>query len=57
MEAMPREPLPVHLHEYFERNVEHGRMMDQLRQRISERILQAGSKEANPASLPPADKP
>lgn len=56
-EAMPREPSPVHLHEYFERNVEHGRMMDQLRQRISERILQAGSQKARAASLPPTDQP
>jgi len=57
MEAMPREPLPVHLHEYFERNVAHGRMMDQLRERIGERILQAASQKANPGSLPPADQP
>jgi len=57
IEAMLREPLPVERREYFEWNVEHGRMMDQLRERIVERILQSGSQKASPAALPPTDQP
>jgi len=57
MDATPREPLQVHRHDYFERNLAHGTMMDQLRQRIVERILQVGSQEPGAGGLTPTDQP